>query len=429
MEQSTLAIIIIIIAVVSFILEKIPLVMTASLAALAMGVFGIIDTADVYSSFGSTATIMVAAMMIVGNAAFENGLAQAMGKKLTSMGLGKNQRILLVTLTTCSIILSAFFSNSAVVAMFIPLLASIVVKSEGKSKNKFILMAVGMGASAGGFCTLSGSTPQMVAQGLLQSTEGLQPMSYFELAKVGAPLCIIMVIYFATIGYTLEKKVLTFPDVIPGLEDISLDTTEDEPVFVKWKMWFTGIILLLCVIGFVTGIWDLAIVALLGVSALAISGCIEFKKALKGVDWNTIVILAMAQGFAKGLDKSGAGALIAQKVLGLFGGEDASAYVVLAALMIVTVILTNFMSNVAVVSMVLPIGMSIALSLGVRVETFVIALTLACQLSTMTPIGSPCVTQTLVGGYRYMDYVKIGVPVTILQAIVCILLVPIIYGF
>lgn len=308
--------------------------------------------------------------------------------------------------------------------MMMPLVASIVAKTDGKIQNKYILIAVGMGASAGGFCTLSGSTPQLAAQDFLLTTDGLEPMTYFELAKVGAPLCLIMIIYFATIGYFIEKKVLNFPDIIPGL-----DSNQELEVNVpKWKMYFTGLVLLFCVIGFVSGIWDIAVVALVGVCALTLSGCIDFKKALRKVDWNTVVILAMAQGFAKGMDSSGAGALIANKMLELFGGEDASVYAVLAALMIITVILTNFMSNLAVIAMLMPIGYSLALSLGVDARTVIIGLTLACQLATMTPIGSPCVTQTLVGGYRYMDYVKIGAPVTIAQMIACIILVPVVYG-
>lgn len=426
MEQSTIAILIITAAVISFALEKIPLAMTAILAALAMGIFGIIKPGDVYANFGSLAAVMVASMMVVGNAAFENGLAQAMGKGLRKMGLGKNQRTLIFILVTLSIILSAFLSNSAVVAMFIPLLASIVVKSQGKVENKYVLMAVGMGASAGGFCTLAGSTPQMVAQGILIETDGLAPMKFFDLALAGIPLCIIMIIYFATAGYALEKKVLTFQDVIPGMEG---ETDTKEKQYSKGKQRITGVVLIGCIAGFIVGIWDLAVVALLGASILITTGCISFKKAFESIDWNTIVILAASQGFAKGLDSSGAGALIAEKILDLFGGPEASAFVVMAALFIVTALLTNFMSNVAVASMIIPIGLSLALSLGVRPETFVIGITLACQLATATPIGSPCVTQTLVGGYRYMDYVKIGLPVTLLQLAALIVLVPVIYGF
>lgn len=80
MEQSTIAIIIIVIAIISFILEKIPMAMTATLAALAMGVFGIIDITSVYKNFGSTSVVMIASMMIVGDSVFECGLANVMGK-------------------------------------------------------------------------------------------------------------------------------------------------------------------------------------------------------------------------------------------------------------------------------------------------------------------------------------------------------------
>jgi len=426
MEQSTIAIIIIVIAIISFILEKIPMAMTATLAALAMGVFGIIDITSVYKNFGSTSVVMIASMMIVGDSVFECGLANVMGKKLTSLGLGKNQKLLIIVMVVFASIASAFFSNSAVIAMLIPLLASIVVESNGTVQNKYVLMAAGMSASAGGFCTLAGSTPQMVTQEILIQ-QGMQPMGFFELAKAGIPIAIMMIIYFATIGYSMEKRVFTFEDVIPGLE-----CTEQEPSkgqVPQWKMYLTGLILLLCVTGFITGIWNLAIVALMGVCALTVTGCIEIKKALRNVDWNTIVIIAMAQGFAQGLDVSGASTLIADYMLKVFGGVNASPYVVLTVLMIVTFVLTNFMSNIAVISMILPIGFSSAMTLGVRPETFAIALTIGCMLATATPVGTPCVTQTLVGGYRYMDYVKIGLPITLAQVIVCILLVPVVYGF
>lgn len=176
MEQSTLAIIIVLLAIVSFALEKIPVALTAILASLAMAIFGITDYSKAYSDFGSQAAVMVAAMMICGNACFDNGVAQAMGNKITKIGLGKNERLLVTVMTGFAVFLSAFFSNSAVVAMMIPLVASVVSKSGGRCTNKRVLMAVGMGSAAGGFCTLSGSTPQVAAQTILETTPGCTPM-------------------------------------------------------------------------------------------------------------------------------------------------------------------------------------------------------------------------------------------------------------
>lgn len=428
MDQSIIALIIIGLAIVSFALEKIPLGLTAVLASLAMGIFGIIDFPKVYSDFGSLPTIMVVGMMIVSDACFENGVAQTLGDKLTKIGLGKNERLCTVVMCALACLLSAFLSNSAVVAMLIPVVASIVVKSKGKLQNKYILMSVGMGAAAGGFCTLAGSTPQLVAQGILMETEGLRPMGFFELALVGIPLCALMVLYFGTVGYALEKKVLKFPDVIPGFQDTTAAQPTDEKVsYVKWKMLLTTAVLLGCIAGFVSGIWNIAVVAMLGAAILMVTGCIPWKKAFQNIDWNTILCVAACQGFAAGLDKSGAGALIADKTLALFGA-NATPMVLLGALFVVSVVLTNFMSNVSVCTMILPIAISLAQSVGANPVSYVLAIVIACQIAFATPIGTACVTQTLVGGYHYKDYVKIGLPITVIMTIAGIVLIPIVYG-
>ena len=116
-------------------------------------------------------------------------------------------------------------------------------------------MAVGMGSAAGGFCTLSGSNPQVAAQTILETTPGCTPMHYFTLAKAGIPLCLIVIIYFATVGYWLEKKSLKFEDVCP-VELTNEEEGESKPVD-KRKFWLTAIIMILVVAGFVSGIGTL----------------------------------------------------------------------------------------------------------------------------------------------------------------------------
>ena len=175
MEQSTLAIIIVLLAIVSFALEKIPVALTAILASLAMAIFGITDYSKAYSDFGSQAAVMVAAMMICGNACFDNGVAQAMGNKITKIGLGKNERLLVTVMTGFAVFLSAFFSNSAVVAMMIPLVASVVSKSGGRCTNKRVLMAVGMGSAAGCCPNHPGNNAGVYAHALFYAGKGRDP--------------------------------------------------------------------------------------------------------------------------------------------------------------------------------------------------------------------------------------------------------------
>ena len=119
----------------------------------------------------------------------------------------------------------------------------------------------------------------------------------------------------------------------------------------------------------------MGIIGLLGATILITSGCMPLKKTLAEMDWNTLVILAAAQGFAKGLDVSGGGKVIADAVLNLFGGsESASTMALMAAGVIVTGVLTNFMSNTALAAMMTPIYIEIAKSMGVSPIPFVIAI-------------------------------------------------------
>lgn len=423
MEQSTLAILIIGIGVVLFATEIIPIPVTAIVTALAMTITGVIKYPQAYASFGATATVFTAAMMVVGNACFDNGLAQEVGNALKRFNLGRNEKLMICVFCATAGIMSAFMSNSAVVAMLIPLVATLVMQSDGKAENKNILMAVGIGSGMGGVCTLSGSTPQVIAQGILESNH-LPTMTYFQLAKAGAPLVIIMVLYFATIGYFIEKKVLTFKDVVPVAID---NSSENSVTYDKRKGHITAVIVILTLLCFILGVWNITIVSMTSVALLLLTHCISLKKAFWDIDWNTILVLAGSQAFAKGLDTSGAGIRIANGFLA-FLGNNATPFAVLAVLIIVSTILTNFMSNASIAVMLVPIAIQLAKTLDCNVLTFVIGIVISSQLAFATPVGTPCVTQTMVGGYKYMDYVKVGLPLTVILMVVAIFLIPAVYG-
>jgi anion transporter len=426
MEQSTLAIIIIGIAIVSFILEKIPLAVTAMMASLAMALTGIIKYADVSAGFASTVTMMVVGMIIVGDSLFETGVAKLIGAKLIKSKLGQNERLFFFVIVIMAAVLSAFLSNSAVVAMFLPIIGAVAMRSNGRISNKNLVMGMGMAAAMGGAGTMVGSTAQLVGQSILIKTAGTRPIGFFELGYLVGPLCIILAVYLATIGYSMQKKTFDFPDQVA---DVTAAEAAEEEVKVTWQMMLSSAVMIGCVLGFVFNIWNVGIIALVGASILMATGCIDFKKALRNMDWNTIVILSAAQGFAKGLDVSGGGKVIANFILKTAGGPEASAYVLLVVAIVLSTVLTNFMSNTAVVAMLAPIFIPLAFALKVSPETFVIGIIIGGSTALATPIGTPAVTQTLVAGYRYMDYVKIGLPITIILTIVTCVFAPIVYGF
>lgn len=426
MEQSTLAIIIIGIAIVSFILEKIPLAVTAMMASLAMALTGIIKYADVSAGFASTVTMMVVGMIIVGDSLFETGVAKLIGAKLIKSKLGQNERLFFFVIVIMAAVLSAFLSNSAVVAMFLPIIGAVAMRSNGRISNKNLVMGMGMAAAMGGAGTMVGSTAQLVGQSILIKTAGTRPIGFFELGYLVAPMCVVLAVYLSTIGYSMQKKVFDFEDKVT---DLDAAQAAEEEVKITWQMVLSSSVMIGCVLGFIFNVWNVGIIALVGASILMATGCIDFKKALRNMDWNTVVILSAAQGFAKGLDVSGGGKVIANFILKAAGGPEASAYVLLVVAILLSVVLTNFMSNTAVVAMLAPIFIPLAFALKVSPETFVIGIIIGGSTALATPIGTPAVTQTLVAGYRYMDYVKIGLPITIILTIMICVFAPFVYGF
>ena len=343
----------------------------------------------------------------------------------------------------CCTVMSAFLSNSGTIAMWMPLIAAVAAKSNGVIRSKMVILAAGIACAVGGAGTLVGSTSQQTANAVLMGVAGYEDgLSLFDQTKIMIPLCLIMIVYFATVGYSLTKKVLKpeSPDFDKGnyYADLASKTSDETQNDVPaWKGWFSLIVLLLCIVGFVLTdqaafkpYINVAVVALIGATVLITSGCMPLKKTLAEMDWNTLVILAAAQGFAKGLDVSGGGKVIADAVLNLFGGQEASTAVLMAVGVIVTTILTNFMSNTALAAMMTPIYIQIANSLGVSPVPFVIAIgCVATNLACATPVGTPACTQTLPAGYKYMDYMKIGGPLAIILMIAAAALAPVMYPF
>lgn len=442
MNSSTLAIIIMVITIISFVLEKIPLAMTAMAASLAMGILlPEMKLSDVYSGFSSTTVMMVAGMCVVGDSLFKTGMANRIGQAIGRTSLAKDERLFTIVVVICCTIMSAFLSNSGTIAMWMPLIAACAARSNGKIRSKMIIMAAGIACAVGGAGTLVGSTSQQTANAILMGTKGYEAgLGLFAQTKIMIPLCIVMVFYFATVGYGITKKVLKpeSPDFDKDNYYAKFDENVDRDAYkdiAPWKGKLSVTVLILCIVGFIlTGVplfkpyLNVGIVGLIGATILLMTKCMPLKETLASLDWNTLIILGACQGFAKGLDVSGGGKVIADAVLNLFGGQNASAGVLMVAGVIVTVVLTNFMSNTALAAMMTPIYISIASSMGISPVPFVIVIgAVATNLACATPVGTPACTQTLPAGYKYMDFVKIGGPLCVILAVLASILGPILY--
>jgi di/tricarboxylate transporter len=177
-----------------------------------------------------------------------------------------------------------------------------------------------------------------------------------------------------------------------------------------------------------TGIVPPAIAGLLAASALVLSRVMTPKQAYRSVSWTTVLLVGGMIPLSTAFVETGTADLIAKALLDLVG--DASPYTALLAMVVLTLVLGQLISNTATVLIVAPIAVVVAGDLGVSVLPFMMALSVAGAASFLTPVATPANTMVLEpGGYRFGDYWKLGLPLLLLFLVVAVLYVPLVWPF
>ena len=414
---------------VLYVTELLPIATTSILACLALSVFGVLDVGDAFAGFGNHLVYLIVGMVVVGNSLFETGVAQLLGKKIISR-VGTNEKVFVIAIIIVCTAISCFLNNTATVAIMLPITAAAIGASGGKLLKKNTYMMVGIVAVVGGGLTLVGSTPQLIGQMNLEEG-GHELISFFEVSKIGLPVLALTVIYYLTVGDKLQKRVFDFPEVEDAVAESASGGAEEKPKSAA-KMCISVGILIFCVVGFITEeyvpFWNMGMVAMIGAVLCVATGCISQKRVFEKMDWTTVVIMGCSFGLGNGLRVSGAGRLIADTAVSLLG-ESVTPMLLCAALALAAMLLTNFMSSTAAATLLAPIAINVALGLGYNVKSVVMATVISVNLGYTTPISTPPVTMTLAGGYRFMDYVKVGGLLNLLTYILVVLLFPVMFSF
>ena len=167
--------------------------------------------------------------------------------------------------------------------------------------------------------------------------------------------------------------------------------------------------------------------SLLAAGMMILTRCISGRAARRSVDWQILIVIAASFGIGSALHSTGAAESIAVSLINLAGGSPA---ISLALMFITTALLTAVATNNAAAVIMFPIAITTANNLGTSLLPFVITLMVAASASFATPISYQTNLMVLgVGGYRFSDYIRIGVPLTLLVGITTIIVVPLIWGF
>lgn len=181
------------------------------------------------------------------------------------------------------------------------------------------------------------------------------------------------------------------------------------------------------VVSAATGWLDMLHAALIAAGAMLLLRCCSTAQARRSIEWNVLIVIAAALGLGLALEKTGAAATIAGWLLGLVHDQP---WMALAMVYLVTTFFTEIITNNAAAALVFPIAMSTAERLGVNPMPFIACIMIAASASFATPIGYQ--TNMMVygpGGYRFGDYLRIGIPLNILFGLVSVGLAPLIWSF
>ena len=187
------------------------------------------------------------------------------------------------------------------------------------------------------------------------------------------------------------------------------------------------IILLVMVLLAAIGGMSMLKAAVLAAIAMIVTQCCSPNKALRNIEWSVLLVIGAALAIGKALESTGAASAIATTFIGYAGNNP---WIALAVIYGITTLLTEVITNNAAAALIFPISLAVAQNLEVSYLPFVIAIMIAASASFATPIGYQ--TNMMVygpGGYKFTDFMRVGIPLNILFGIITVSLAPLIFPF
>ena len=414
-QDSTICFVIVGICIFLFVLRPFPNAVTAVLGCIALAATGVSSLEEAFSGFSNSTVLLMFGMMVLGIAMQDTGVANLLGNSVARISK-QNERIFILSAGVMAALLSTFLSNTAVIAIFLP-----IIESVSKKMNRMnITLPVTMGAMFGGVCTLVGSTPQLTANGILSEMCGTE-LSMFSYTLPGICITAVYMLYVETVGYKFGNRI--WGDRIENSSAGTEDTDRPMDVQVTSKSWVIGGIFLLTMISFIGGWISNAMTAVIAAVLCLITGCTTQKSVIKKMDWSVVFVLAGCLGLASGISSSGAGEVMSEWISNILP-ENVSAFSVFCFFVFLSMGISNFITNSTAVVIVLPIALALCNVRAFNPLAFTLGIVFAANLSFSTPLANAQTAMTLVAGYRFSDYIRYTWLLDILVYLAIILFVP-----
>ncbi|MFM9845750.1 MAG: SLC13 family permease [Hyphomicrobiaceae bacterium] len=184
-------------------------------------------------------------------------------------------------------------------------------------------------------------------------------------------------------------------------------------------------IFILAIIAATMKLASLPVAMLGGAFLMLLTRCLSPEDAYRQIEWKALILIGALLSLGAAMEASGAGKFLAQQLIGIVGAQ--SHYALLTCFFVLTVALTQPMSNQAAALVVFPIAMQTAIEIGANPRTFGMMVAVAASCSYLTPLEPSCLMVYGPGKYQFMDFFKVGAPLTLIIYALAILLVPMVW--
>jgi solute carrier family 13 (sodium-dependent dicarboxylate transporter), member 2/3/5 len=405
------ALIVFLTCLVLWVTHLLPLPVTGLFALVAPPLLGVMKAREAFSFFGSEPVFFIMGVFILATALLKSGLSTRMALNLMKSGSKSPKRLILQVMLTAAL-LSFVMSEHAVAAMMFPLIVIITKKlglsPQRSSYGRTLFVAMAWGCVIGGIATMLGGARVPLAVGLLQEAgNGTITFSQWTLSMLPIVIALFAFCYFLlTRFYAIDIDTVSEADaaIDEQIRDCGRLLMEEK---------FLGLLIvaaITCWIFFGSQL-GMATIAILAVVLLFMFRVVEWKALQELMEWGVILMYGGAIAISSILNSTGAGLWVTQRYI---IPHLSSPWMVIIVLSMLTILLTEAMSNSAVVAIFVPIGMSIAKQFGMDPRVVVFAVASASGLAYALPMSTPSVAIAYSSGYLRLK--EVAAPAVIMAA-------------
>lgn len=420
--QLIATLVIIIATIIMFISGKVDFGLICMFIIIGLSASGVLTATDALASFSNVNVILCAAMFVIGAGITKTGIVT----KVTALVLRFKDKPYTLVGITCIVgsLISAFVTPVMAVPVLLPLIIELS-KETGLSRSRLLYPMTACVNAAAGVTIMGMGAFNLISNDLMMQSGATTPLSMMDFTIARTPFVIIAIVYMAAYGY---KRLPNLPDEAFDDQHFSSPAgTVNNYNNANLATVISAVtIIMLLISDFIhLPAW---LIACTGAAVFVVTNILKPKEAYDAIHLPTIFLFAGILTLTTAMNTSGVANIVGQ-VLTTFLGGHTNPYFILFTIMLTTMVMTQFMSNMIII-VFSGIAAMVAVQLGIDPRAAVMGVQIAGSASILTPMASPVQAMVMAPGkYELKDFLKSGLPLTIITLITATFFLPILFPF